>query len=68
MKVSKKYQEKKKARSLAILKELSKKIRSGELILDECGFWETRTSNRVIFRITVISRDSGQEIRDFEKF
>lgn len=55
------WQNKQKDRALRILKELTKRIEKGQLIIDNAGFWPSKSSNEIIFRFVTISRDSQKD-------
>ena len=63
----KKYQERQKRKAIEMLKQLALRIHSGELIVEDFGFWPTNVGNRIIFRITAISRHDTQNIQDFQE-
>jgi hypothetical protein len=61
------WQARQKARTLRILKELTKRIEKEQLIVNDAGFWPSTGSNEIIFRFIVLSRDSNQDSANFEQ-
>lgn len=51
-----------------MLKALIDKLEKDEFILDGYGWWPTNVENRMIFRITVLSRNSEKDSKTFGKF
>jgi len=61
-----KYQHQRKQKALAMLEELHKRIKNGQLVVEDFGYWPSRLDNRITFRVIVISRDDDKEIHKFE--
>jgi hypothetical protein len=67
-KIFQRYQDQQKKKAIGMLRAVIKKIEDGEFIVDGHGFWRTDVSERLIFRVTVISRDSNQDSANFNQY
>ena len=61
-----KHQQQRKQKTLSMLEELSKRIKNGQLVVEDFGYWPSRFDNRITFRVIVVSRDDEKEIQKFE--
>lgn len=61
-----KYELQMKMRTISMLEKLLERIKNGQLLVEDSGFWPTRLDNNIIFRIVVISKDDEKELQRFE--
>lgn len=61
-----KYEQMKKKRTISMLEKLLERIKNGQLLVEDSGFWITRLDNNIIFRVVAISKDDERELEHFE--
>lgn len=62
------YNQQRKQKFLKMLDEMSKRVKSGQLVVSESGFWTSGLDNSLNFKFKLISRDSDKEIKKFSEF
>ena len=55
-----KWSESQKKKALGMLKALTEKIKNGELVVDDYGFWEA-TRGRWNFRVIAVESDKSED-------
>ena len=62
------YELQRKKKFLGLLEALHKEIKSGRLVVQEYGVWDSRMGNGVNFKFYGVSRDSEKLIKKLSQF
>lgn len=68
MNITKKFEQSQKKKAIGMLKALIKKIENGEFSLVNHGFWISGLDDKIQFHVSVFSRDSKEDSRNFNQY